>query len=277
MKRFSALLLAILTLFSLCACGSAAEAPVNGGFAMDILNTGKSDCIILSMDGLVIVNDAADEDDFDAICDALSRRGAQRIDYLILSHYDKDHIGSAAALVRAYPVGEILGPDYEEDSVYLTLLERAAAERAVRFTRLTENRTIETENGSVTVDPPDIDYGDDNNNSLVTTVRWRGANFLLLGDAKKNRMNEQLLQSEERYELIKLPHHGDGNKPLFTLIAQTRPRYAVATVSPAEEIEDKLLAALAAAGTEVFRTDGGAVSVEWTGTDFAVAQTDGGI
>ena len=276
MKRLSALLLAILALFSLCACG-AAGAPASGGFSMDILNTGKSDGILLCMDGLVIVNDAADEDDFDAICDALSRRGAQRIDYLILSHYDKDHIGSAAALVRAYPVGEILGPDYEEDSTYFTQLERAAAERSVRFTRLTENRTVETENGSFTVDPPDIDYGDDNNNSLITTIRWHGANFLLLGDAKKNRMNEQLSQSEERYELIKLPHHGDSNKPLLTLIAQTKPRYAVATVSPAEEIEDRLLAALAAAGTEVFRTDGGAVSVEWTGTDFAVTQTDGGI
>ena len=48
--------------------------------------------------------------------------------------------------------------------------------------------------------------------------------------------------------------------------------YAVATVSPAEEVEDKLLAALAAAGTQVFRTDGGAVSVEWTDGGFTVMQ-----
>ena len=57
------------------------------------------------------------------------------------------------------------------------------------------------------------------------------------------------------------------------LIEQTKPRYAAATVSPSEKIEDKLLAALAAAGTEVFRTDSGAVRVEWTGADFTVAQT----
>ena len=79
----------------------------------------KSDCIIVCMDGVTVVNDAADEDDFDSICAALERRGVQRIDYLVLSHYDKDHIGSAAALVRAYPVGQILGPDYEENSMYL--------------------------------------------------------------------------------------------------------------------------------------------------------------
>ena len=137
---------------------------------------------------------------------------------------------------------------------------------------LTEDWTLQTENGSVTADPPDVDYGDDNNNSVVTTVTWRGESFLLLGDAKKDRMNEQLDKTPETLELIKLPHHGDGNKPLLKLIGQTRPCYAVATVSPAEEVEDKLLAALAAAGTQVFRTDGGAVSVEWTDGGFTVMQ-----
>ncbi len=248
MKRCLAALLALCTLLALCACGATVPGTENGVFSLDILNTGKSDCIIVCMDGVTVVNDAADEDDFDAICAALDRRGVQRIDYLILSHYDKDHIGSAAALVHAYPVGQILGPDYEEKSVYFTLLERAAEDRNTPFLRLTENYRIETENGSVIADPPDVDYGDDNNNSLVTTVTWRGTDFLLLGDAK------------------------DSSKPLLKLIEQTKPRYAAATVSPSEEIEDKLLTALAAAGTELFRTDSGAVRVEWTGTDFAVTQ-----
>lgn len=269
MKRFLALLLSLTTLLALCACGEAAP---NEGFSLDILNTGKSDCIIVCMDGLVIVNDAADEDDFPAIADTLKRRGAERIDVLILSHYDKDHIGSAAALVHAYPVGQILGPAYEESSVYYTQLIRAAAERDTLFLRLTEDWTIETENGSLTVDPPDIDYGDDNNNSLVTIIAWRGRNFLLLGDAKKKRISEQLGKTPDAVELIKLPHHGDSSKPLLKLIEQTMPRIAAATVSPAEEIEPKLLAALSAAGTEIFRTDGGTVSVEWTDGGFVVIQ-----
>ena len=269
MKRILAGLLALAALLALCACGSAAP---ESGFSLDILDTGKSDCILVCMDGVVIVNDAADEDDFAAVCAALERRGAKRIDVLILSHYDKDHIGSAAALVRSYPVGRILGPAYEEDSTYFTQLERAAAERNTPFLRLTEDWTLETENGSITADPPDVDYGDDNNNSVVTTVTWREKTFLLLGDAKKNRMTEQLEKTPETLELVKLPHHGDSNKPLLKLIEQTKPRFAVATVSPAEEVEDKLLAALAAAGTELFRTDGGTVSVEWADGGFTIRQ-----
>lgn len=273
MKRCLALMLSLFMLVCLCACAD--TAPDGSEFSMDILNTGKSDCIVICMDGLVIVNDTADEDDFEAICAALERRGAERIDFLILSHYDKDHIGSAAALVRAYPVGEILAPAYEENSIYYALLLSAAEERGVTFARLTESVTVQTKNGSFTADPPDIDYGDDNNNSVITTVTWKGTSFLLAGDAKKNRMNEHLAAALESYELIKLPHHGDGNKALLKLIEQTKPRYAVATVSSAEEIEDKLLVALAAAGTTVFRTDGGTVSVVWVNGGFSVEQSDG--
>ena len=97
MKRWLTALLALCALLSLCACGAAAPETDGGTFSLEILDTGKSDCIIVCMDGVTVVNDAADEDDFDSICAALERRGVQRIDYLILSHYDKDHIGSASA------------------------------------------------------------------------------------------------------------------------------------------------------------------------------------
>lgn len=105
MKRCLAALLLLCALLSLCACGAAAPETDGGTFSLDILDTGKSDCIIVCMDGVTVVNDAADEDDFDSICAALERRGVQRIDYLILSHYDKDHIGSAAAPRARVPGG----------------------------------------------------------------------------------------------------------------------------------------------------------------------------
>ena len=273
MKRIIALLTAVLLLFSLTAC--AAEAPTGestGTFRMEILSTGKSDCIILCMDDLVIVNDAADEDDFETICAALEEIGAEKIDYLILSHYDKDHIGSAAELVRTYEVGEICGPAYEENSVYLASLERAAESRSVPFTRLEEDKIISAENGSVLIDPPDIDYGDDNNNSLITTVTWKGENLLLLGDAKKDRLKEQLEVSLESYRFIKLPHHGDSNKPLLKLIDETKPTWAAVTAESETDIEPKLKTALTAAQTTLFCTANGPLTIHWTGTELTAEQ-----
>ena len=103
-------------------------APVKEGFAAEILSTGKSDCAVMTMDGLVILSDTADEDDYPAIAARLRDIGAARIDYIILSHYDKDHIGAAARLIREFEVGTVLRPDYVEESAeYFALIKAEAA------------------------------------------------------------------------------------------------------------------------------------------------------
>ena len=48
-------------------------------FSVTLLSTGKSDCAVIYMDGLVIVNDAADEDDYDAIASNLRSDGVTTI------------------------------------------------------------------------------------------------------------------------------------------------------------------------------------------------------
>ena len=106
-KRCRCGLLLLCLIFFFAGCG---EKEPGGLFRMTILDTGKSDCIIMEAGNRVVVNDAADADDADAICDFLDKRQVGRIEYLILSHFDKDHIGSAAKLIRNYEVGCVLMP-----------------------------------------------------------------------------------------------------------------------------------------------------------------------
>ena len=124
-------------------------------FGVELLSTGKSDCAVIFIDGLVILSDTADADDAGSIADLLRERGVERIDYIIISHYDKDHIGGAGALMRAFPVGKLLRPDYVEDSDEYEDMMAALRETGTEDVVVTENLVIETENGSITVDPPD--------------------------------------------------------------------------------------------------------------------------
>ena len=71
---------------------------------------------------------------------------------------------------------------------------------------------------------------------------------------------------------MKLPHHGDSSANLLRLLRQTRPLWAVETVSAAETVEPELLAALAETETALFLTRDGPVSVVWNGTDLSVVQ-----
>ncbi len=277
-KQWKRSLLAVLLMTALPGCGSpeakaSPDPPVTEEvFTVDFLSTGKSDCALIRMDGTVILSDTADADDFETISALLDDYGIQRIDYMILSHHDKDHIGSAAALVRSYEVGEILTPDYGENSGEYAALLAACSAVGVPWKRLTEDYWVELPNGTLLVDPPDKDYGDDNNNSLVATVTWKGERLLFLGDAKKKRMEEFLKAAEESYALIKLPHHGDSCKPLLRLIRDTKPRWAVEMVSVFEIVDRELLQTLEETGTELFLTRDGPIHMVWDGTALAAAQ-----
>ncbi len=94
-RRLSALLLC-LALF-LAGCGGGKERGVS--LKLTFLDTGKSDCIVIEAGESVVLNDTADADDVAAICAYLDERGTTWIEYLILSHFDKDHIGGAAGVV----------------------------------------------------------------------------------------------------------------------------------------------------------------------------------
>lgn len=250
---------------------AATAAPV-AEFQMELLSTGKSDCAILFMDGLVILNDTADEDDYASIAARLKAYGVQRIDYMILSHYDKDHIGAAASLIRNFEVGTVLRPDYVEESGEYYALTKAESAMGMDVVILKEDYSIRTANGSILVDPPDEDYGDDNNNSAITTVTYRGHNLLLMGDARKKRVEELLLRVEDSYDFIKLPHHGDGNKALYSFLRLAPPKWAVETISDKEIVEPELLELLDKLGVTLWCTVDGPVTVMWDGQTLSAAQ-----
>lgn len=259
----------------LTACGGGEE-DKGALLRLTFLDTGKSDCIVIEAGESVVVNDAADADDGGAICAFLDERGIERIEYLILSHFDKDHIGSAAELITRYEVGQVMMPDYEEDSEpYLALLQ-ALRETETTYVRLRGNAAFSLEGIDFYVDAPKKpSYDNDNNYSLITTVINGDNRFLLMGDAQKKR-TEEFLDSPaagERYDLVKMPHHGDYNKKLEELFTTARPRYAVLTPDAARErVEEETVALLEASGCEAYYTDEGAVSVTSDGKQVRVSQ-----
>lgn len=271
--RWRSVLLLLWLAAALFGCGKE-ESP--GLLKMTFLDTGKSDCIVIEAGESVVVNDTADEDDQEMICAFLDSLQAQRIEYLILSHFDKDHIGSAAKLLRRYEVGCVLMPDYQEDSEpYLALME-ALKETETESRRLRQNYQFSLEGIEFYVDAPrQVSYENDNNYSLITAVTNNQNKILLMGDAQKQRTEEFLgsALAQERWDLVKMPHHGDYNKKLRDLFTKAQPEYAVLTAgTERSRVEEETLALLEACRCSVYYTDEGAVTVTSDGVNLQVDQ-----
>lgn len=270
-------LLAILLCLALSVAGCGGGRAETGTLLkMTFLDTGKSDCIVIEAGESVVVNDTADADDAAAICAYLDERGTTRIEYVILSHFDKDHIGSAADLLYRYEVGCVLMPDYEEDSKEYAALMRAIEETDTAYEQLQKDVSFSVEGVSFYVDAPhESGYENDNNYSLITCVMNGENRFLLMGDAKKIRTEEFLSSAaaKEQYDLIKMPHHGNYTKNLETLFETAKPRYAVLTADPERlRVEEETVALINAYRCEVYYTDEGVVTAVSDGESVSVSQ-----
>ena len=207
-----------------------------------VLKTGKSDCMLIKLDDTVIMIDTADADDYGEISDTLESLGIARIDHMILTHFDNDHIGSAARIIEDFEVSQVYMPNYVRDSgLYrslLTALERKADTLTVH--RLNDDTTLELPVGSMWINVsrvyPDLSHEDpipedsmDNNLSLICGLTLGDFSALFMGDAEKERCEDFNAQTQYagQYDFIKLPHHGSHNKALRDLLVASGVKYGV--------------------------------------------------
>lgn len=88
----------------------------NTAFKTTILSTGKSDCILVEIGNKVIMIDTGEDKNGKQIVDRLKEKGINTLDYLILTHLDKDHIGGVDSVLSSIKVKNIIQANYKKDS-----------------------------------------------------------------------------------------------------------------------------------------------------------------
>lgn len=119
-----ALLLALI--LPLCACA----APDRTATEVTVLKIGKADAILIALPDAAVLVDAGEDEDAGEILENLEKQGIERLDAMIITHFDKDHVGGADGVLRGVAVEQVVDPQYEKDSTqyrqYLTALEETA-------------------------------------------------------------------------------------------------------------------------------------------------------
>lgn len=236
---------------------------------------GKADAILLYTDESAVLIDTGESGFGKEIAAKLEQLGISCLDYLIVTHFDQDHVGGAAKVLKSFPVKQVLQSDYPKDSDeynnYVDALERAS----LTPTTVQETMTFSLDGVSYTVDPPKQEtYSDQasNNSSLIISVGYGTRRFLFAGDAADARLQEFLAERNGSYDFLKVPYHGNYLQTLPAFFASVCPAYAVITCSEDEPEDDATMAALA--DTEVFLTRIAPVLAESDGTSLTVQYTD---
>ena len=238
-------------------------------FHIKILKIGKADTALLYMEGETdaMVIDTGEDDDGPEIVDKLEELGITRISHLIITHYDKDHIGGAAYVLEHMPVGQIIQPGYPKTG------DRFEDYREAAETCVDDVYTV-SEDMELTVGPlslviysendPDNQYFDedeDNDRSLVTMVTYRNKRFLFTGDIEAKRIELMLASGLDlSCDWVKLPYHGSFNSRTENLLKATGAKDGVICCSEKNPAQKETLDAVRRAGMTCWLTADGDIT-----------------
>ena len=270
-RRLAALLLAAALLLTGCAAAAPAPAPAPaaGTLELHVFDAGAADAILLRTENSAVLIDAGEKGFGKTILAYLAEQGVDALDYLIVTHFDKDHVGGAAKVLNSIPVKAVLQSNQPKDSDEYENYVEALRGAGIEPVTLRETDTFSLDGVSYTVDPPrQSAYAQDssNNSSLIVSVQNGGNRFLFTGDAQTARLAEFLETGSAACDVLKLPHHGQDEPLLDALLAAANPSWAVITSSDDAPESDAVVKTLEQDGIRVLRTRTGAVTLHSDGT-----------
>ena len=277
-KGCFALLLALTLLLTACTSSDAKKAPEDDAEATDLtvhfFDAGKADAILLTTANGAALIDAGEKGFGKTILAYLEEQGIEKLDYLIITHFDQDHVGGAAKVINNIAVGTVLQSNQPKDSEEYEKYVKALTSAGIEPVTVRESYNFVLDGVAYSIDPPrQAEYSDDssNNSSLIVTVTNGENRFLFTGDAQTERLAEFLDGNDTTFDVLKIPHHGKDEPLMQALIESTQPSYAVITSSDDEPESDAVVAALEKADVTVLLTRQGAVTFRSDGETVAAA------
>jgi competence protein ComEC len=294
LRRLAALLVLAGVIIIATGPFAAYGAPRRGVLRVTALDVGQGDALIVQFPtGRSLLVDAGPaRGSFDAgdrtVVPAFWALGGRRLDWLLVTHPDLDHIGGAVTAMRILAPSEIWeGVPVPSDVERTRLRERAAGERAA-WRWLQRGDALDT--GGVTIDvlhPPTPDWERQrarNDDSVVLRLRFHDVEFLLTGDvgrAVEDELAASVDEDARRIRVLKVAHHGSRTSSSTAFLRAYAPTAAVVSAGrdnlfghPAPDVLGRLRESRA----RVFRTDrDGAVVLETDGRILSVRTMDGGV
>ena len=198
----------------------------------------------------------------------------KRIDVLIESHPDSDHIGGLPEVVSRYKVGVFLEPGVESDNIIDDELHRRLEEKKIPEILARRGMVINFGDGvklEILFPNQDVSKWETNRASIIARLVYGEKSFLLTGDSPIAIENVMLNLDSEILDsdVLKAGHHGSRTSTSLPYAQAVSPEYAVISAGlnntyghPHKEVLDILkklgtnILSTADLGTIVFKTDG---------------------
>ncbi len=210
----------------------------------------------------------------DIIAPLLRYKNIKRIDYMVLSHAQNDHMGGFKALVHDFPTGVFWWNGRGRLGALKAILDKEGV--AVKKLGVAK-KTFDIDGVKVLVLPV-VSYSGVgiNDSSLVVRLTYGGRSFLFPGDieARGEEFLSKAMKDGISADVLKAPHHGSSTSSTMGFLRAVGAKFTVISLGRDNYLgfpHEQSLGHYAKVGARVLRTDrDGAVEVSTDGQSIAV-------
>ncbi len=162
----------------------------------------------------------------------LTDKGIKKIDTIIVTHFDNDHCGGVADLIKGVSVGRIYVNSLNHESNAAKYIYKTASKHGVEVLLASNKQNVLDENGLTITNyiTPDIEGIGDNEASILTLVSYKDFKMLFTGDSGIKTFNKLKADLPSNITVLKIGHHGANGVINREILNYLNPDTAVISV-----------------------------------------------
>ena len=230
---------------------------LNSNFEVVMFEVGEADCHLIKYPynkNTILIDTGKNEYKIkNEVISYLKSIGIKKIDYLIITHGDEDHIGGSIALINNFQVKNVIlnkGTFTDLEKELIKNLNKKKITYQININKINlSNHTIYLLNNTK--------YNNENDNSIITYFTYQKYKFLYMGDASIT-TEDNLLENYNlnNISILKVGHHGSNTSSSKDFISQINPSISLISVGenniyhhPNKEVINNL------SKSRIYRTD----------------------
>ena len=202
-----------------------AQASTNA--TIKFIDVGQGEAILIALPEKTMLIDAGPTGSAPKIAQVLQELGRNKIDYLVTTHPDEDHIGGMADVISNTQIGTIYAPNKTNNTATYRKFLTAIQNNNLQIT-LAEAGTIIDQTDAYKLEilwpTKDANFPDTNDSSIIIKLTVGTKTFLFTGDAPTSAI---LDANPGHIDVLKLSHHGSRTGTNEQLVRRLSPTYAV--------------------------------------------------
>ena len=206
---------------------SSATTQASANVTIKFIDVGQGEAILIALPEKTVLIDAGPTGSAPKIEQVLQELGRNKIDYLVATHPDEDHIGGMADVISNTQIGTIYAPNKTNNTATYRKFLTAIQNNNLQIT-LAEAGTIIDQTDSYKLEilwpKKDANFPETNDYSIIIKLTVGNKTFLFTGDAPTNAI---LNSNPGHIDVLKLSHHGSRTGTTEQLVRKLSPTYAV--------------------------------------------------